>query len=475
MVPKTLQPLPIDALRANAPLPGAIFDADGQTLFRAGHVLQDVELLLLRKQAAGDLFIGDDWVQPTDTDAPPASDLDWEAPPPHRADLIPIHVDRLSPGMKLTASLFDADGVLLLATPNVVTQRFMRLLQQHCTRYVFVRGDSSAGVNAAMRLETQSARAPKALDELQLWAKARELLTEHLEASNLVMNVCQTALGGGQPDTKSAQSMVERFYGHCAQDGDLLLAIVSLQQSENEYLFDHCVNVSMIGMSLAVRLGLSEHLVQEIGLAGLLQDIGMLWIPDEVRLATRELTRRERKLVSQHPAFTAQCLCEMGGVAQSIPALVLQVHERLDGSGYPRGLSGSQIALPARVLAIADVFCAMTCPRPHRHSLIPHIALRNLLKSAHAGQFDRNVLRVFLDMQSAFGVGSLVELNDGRQVRIVRAIPHAHTRPCVVTIEKHTGKKPEVINLTRTQQLHIARAVAEEKKLQKAAAQSKRG
>ena len=450
-MPATLQPLPVDSLCLDAPLPWAIQDANGKVLIPAGHRLTADNLAQLQYEAAGPFFIEED-ATVVAADGSSAVVADPDTVPTHRTDLTPLHVNQLEPGMPLAAPLYDAEGRLLLAPPSVVDEHFLHLLQLHCTRFVFLKGETSS----------DNDRKNNGLDEVKLWNTARELLSEHLEASNTVMDVCAAAFNGGQADMKSVRGTVERFYGHCSGDRDLLLAIVSLQHCDCDHLCDHSVNVSMVAMSLATRLGLSEDVVQEIGLAGLLQDIGMLSIPEEVRLATREITPAERLLIARHPLITVKCLNKLGDIGHRLKTAVLQAHERLDGSGYPQGLAGSQIALSARVLAIADVYCAMISPRPYRHALLPYIALRDLLLGAHAGQFDRQVLRVFLNMQSAFGVGSLVELNDGRIMRVLRAIPHEHTRPYVVSVDSDGNPQQDVINLSRTPDLFITRVLADE-------------
>lgn len=463
-----LRPIPRDQLYVGFQLPGAVRDLRGHVLLPAGKIISESDLEVIQKRASRGLYVGDDWDDPAariDPAPPEAEQLASPDPAPQQKrprphdDLRPINISELQPGMRLEQDLYDAEGVLLLTAPNVINERFIRLLKQFGTTYVCVRDRGGRGTFSPRTAKLLSGAASEKFNETQLWETARELLNEHLEASNLVEDLSLTVMGGGSASVKPARDMVDNFSGYLARDPDLLIAVMALQRTLGEYLFDHAVNVAMISMSLAARVGLDDAIVQEIGLAGLFQDIGMLHIPDGLRLAPRALTPREMRTIRQHPLFTYRSLKSVSSLPTSVPGWILQVHERLDGSGYPRGLSGAQVSLPARVLGIADIYCAMTRPRPHRAPLMPHEALRSLLEAGHAGQLDRQLLRSFLDMQSAYGVGAIVELSDGRTMRVARANPRTHTRPVLAPLDQEPGDEALSVNLAKEESLQIVRVI----------------
>jgi HD-GYP domain-containing protein (c-di-GMP phosphodiesterase class II) len=451
------RPVPKDCLRSGFILPGAICDARKQVLIPAGRELTDSDVQRLLEREFRGLFMGPDWdVQPESAESSEV-EVHSTGTSPKKSNLHPISIDQLRPGMSLPGDLYDADGVLLLKASNAITERFLKLLEQFPTTYLRIGGETDRQTAAGIPQDN------KCLDESSLWQTARELLADHVEASTLIQTVSARISDGGMSSARPAEQIVDQFYGQFSRDHDLLLAIVGLQESLDEYLFDHSVNVSMTAMSLAVRLGLSERVVREIGLAGLFQDLGMLQIPAHIRLARRPLAQHEQEAIRQHPNFSVDFLRSISGLSEVIPTVVLQAHERLDGSGYPNGLSGSTISLHARILGIADVYCAMIRPRPHRTAVVPHVALRKLLEDAHAGRFDRHMLRIFLDMQSAFGIGSLVELSDGSVMRVARANSKAHTCPVVITPDPVPGIQTNVINLAQASNLRVVKAVAAER------------
>lgn len=433
---------------------------------QAGKVLNQADMDLIEKRAARGLYAGADWDHAKPVHSATAPDPFVSEPaqeyPPHD-DLRPININELKPGLVLEHDLYDAENVLLLTAPNVITARFIRLLKQFGTTYVCVKGLADAPLSSIFRKRDTKPdqTTDDVLDESQLWLTAKDLLDDHLQASNLIQDLSMTVNGGGQASVKPARKLVEDFYAHIGRDPDLLLAVTALQKTLGEYLFDHAVNVAMISMSLGSRVGIGEGVLQEMGIAALFQDIGMLNIPDGLRLAPRRLTRNEIRTVQQHPLFSYRSMKSISSVPSMVPAIALQVHERLDGSGYPRGLSGAQIALPSRVVAIADAYCAMTRPRPHRAALLPHEAMRELLEAGHAGQLDRQILRSFLDMQSVYGVGTIVELSDGRQMRVARANPQVHTRPLLLPIDDKQGQA--LVNLADHKDLKITKIVSGDK------------
>ena len=145
-----------------------------------------------------------------------------------------------------------------------------------------------------------------------------------------------------------------------------------------EYPLGHQERVSQLARSMAGDLGLQRDRIDDLGMASLVHDVGMLYIPPEVLCKTRKLTAAEYGLVKSHPRVGAEILQEVQ-FPSSVAQIVLQHHERLDGSGYPQGLANQTILLEAQILAVAEVVEAMTYRRPYR----PARHVDNALKEIH--------------------------------------------------------------------------------------------
>lgn len=137
-----------------------------------------------------------------------------------------------------------------------------------------------------------------------------------------------------------------------------------------------------------------------------------------------------------------------------------QMHERCDGSGYPRRRQGNQIHPLAKIAAVADAFIALVSPRPHRPALLPYRAMELMVCDAHRGLYDSEVVRGLLHTVSLFPIGSCVKLNDGRMGTVVRSNHDAYTAPVVEiwTPDSMHGES-DVVNLNVEQGLNIVKAV----------------
>jgi putative two-component system response regulator len=145
-------------------------------------------------------------------------------------------------------------------------------------------------------------------------------------------------------------------------------ALVSAIEMRDPYTAGHQGRVTQLACAIAKEMGLSEERIEGIRMAGLIHDLGKINVPAEVLSKAGPLTELEYGLIKAHPQVGHEVLKEIefpGPVAQ----IVLQHHERVDGSGYPQGLSGEEILLEARILGVADVVEAMASPRPHRGPL----------------------------------------------------------------------------------------------------------
>lgn len=144
-------------------------------------------------------------------------------------------------------------------------------------------------------------------------------------------------------------------------------------------------------MQLGERLGLSEDDLYELRLGCLLHYIGKLAVPDHILLKPARLNAEETEIVRQHPV-TGEKICAPLKCLRPILPLIRHHHERIDGSGYPDGLSGEEIPLKARILQVADVYDALTSDRPYREALSSEEALKILRQEAMCGWLDASLV-----------------------------------------------------------------------------------
>lgn len=196
------------------------------------------------------------------------------------------------------------------------------------------------------------------------------------------------------------------------------------------YTFDHSVAVSLTSALLARWLNCDENTIRTIAVAGLLHDIGKVNVPDQILNKPSALTDEEMKVMKTHATLGYVLLMNQKAVAEEVLKAVLQHHERYDGNGYPSGLKAEAIHPIARIVAVADVFSAMTTKRVYREATNPFTVAKQMLDESY-GYLDPKITQVFLARISNYYVGNVVKLSDGRVGEVVmvnRSVPH---RPLV--------------------------------------------
>ncbi|MFT5376578.1 MAG: HD-GYP domain-containing protein (c-di-GMP phosphodiesterase class II) [Candidatus Latescibacterota bacterium] len=193
---------------------------------------------------------------------------------------------------------------------------------------------------------------------------------------------------------------------------------------------------------LAIRLGLeieyNETQSLALGLCTLTHDIGMLTIPEEV-LDSPKLTADQLSLLRNHPIQSQEMVKHFGEEYEWISEIVVQVHERHDGSGYPAGLKGENIHEFARIIGLGDMYEALGHPRSDRKAHVIYSALTTIIDTRNK-HFDPRLIKALINIVSIFPLGSLVKLNNNQIGRVVGANKLYPTRPLVEVLLDHRGK-----------------------------------
>jgi putative nucleotidyltransferase with HDIG domain len=159
---------------------------------------------------------------------------------------------------------------------------------------------------------------------------------------------------------------------------DFIKVLAAAIDAKDPYTRGHSQRVSDLSVNIAQKLGLSSDNVHDIRIGSLLHDIGKIGIPDNIITKPDHLTRDEYESMKKHPAIGQHIMLSVHMLQNALPAIA-EHHERLDGSGYPFGLHDEQISLMGRIVAVADVFDAMTTDRPYRKSLENEMVFDHLL------------------------------------------------------------------------------------------------
>jgi HD-GYP domain-containing protein (c-di-GMP phosphodiesterase class II) len=240
-------------------------------------------------------------------------------------------------------------------------------------------------------------------------------------------------------NTKELKNVVEDITDELVLNEDVLLNLVSLK-STSIYTYEHSVNVSVICIALGKMLGYSENELYKLGMGGMLHDVGKTLIPEEIINKPDRLTEHEYQIIKNHPELGFNFLQQINSISPLSRIVVYSHHERVDGSGYPRGLKGKEIHEYARIAAIADVFDALTSDRVYRDKWPTYKAAEYIINNTEK-LFDYHLVKKFLPQISFYPNGAEIILSSGYRAIVKDQNIGFPTRPILRLIEDDEGKE----------------------------------
>lgn len=269
-------------------------------------------------------------------------------------------------------------------------------------------------------------------------------------ARSYMRHVWDRASQGGVVDPLDALPLVTRLATCLKSDQSSLLSAASLARCD-DYEVDHGVGVTVRSLLFGQSMGLDDEVLQVLGLAGLHHDLGKARLPSYLLAKPGKLRPWEFALVKRHPHESCRALRTGGSLRRKVADAVMDHHERFDGSGYPRGLSGKAINPCSRVVAMADTFDALISDRTHQQATAPTKALGMMLRES-GRQFDPSWTAWFVKSLGVYPPGSLVRLSDKRVAVVRRMNPHSPLQPVVALLYDAAGNpmEPEDLDLAPT-------------------------
>jgi HD-GYP domain-containing protein (c-di-GMP phosphodiesterase class II) len=249
-------------------------------------------------------------------------------------------------------------------------------------------------------------------------------------------------------------------------DRDLIQPLFEHAMSESGGWRDvpfHSVDVTLGCLMVGKGLGYDKKKFLEVGLAAFLENVGMYRIPEGILQKSTKLESGEIDRIREHPETSATILSRLGERYAWLADIALQVHERADGSGYPRGLKGSEISEAASIIGLVDTYVAMIRKRAYRDRILQADAIRFILKEGKV-QFPTKILKGFLNSISLFPFNTYVKLNNKSIGRVVSTDRNHPLRPAVQVLFDGLGNKPErkeIVRLSDNPLLYIVETIDE--------------
>ena len=234
---------------------------------------------------------------------------------------------------------------------------------------------------------------------------------------------------GSQVDMAKSENLVESIIDSVARNADAMVSLSKLRAFD-EYTFTHCINVSVLAVALGKHLKLKRRALQFLGVAGLFHDVGKALIPPEILNKPGKLTDEEFAVMQGHPAKGYDFLKRQIS-NQDILRGVSEHHEKYNGNGYPKGLAARDIAPLARLIAVADVYDALTSERVYKKGMLPNKALK-IMYGMREQDFFPDMVEQFIKCLGIYPVGSLVKLTSGEYGVVSASNPDAPLYPTVL-------------------------------------------
>ncbi|MCL7748971.1 HD-GYP domain-containing protein [Halalkalibacter alkaliphilus] len=333
-----------------------------------------------------------------------------------------VAIRSVTAGAKLAKSIYNDNGQILLYEGVELTERSLTRLYELGISFIYIYDERTHGIEIETGVSLETKR--KAIRTIKSEFKG---IANHLKLKKS-FNIDHF--------NKDFAKIVRAILTDI-KNNENALTLLSDMFVYDSYIFTHSLNVSIYTLGLAVDLGFSDKKLMEIGMGSLLHDIGKMTIPVDILNKPGKLTDEEFKVIQSHSMAGFEILRKAPNISLLSAHCALQHHERLDGTGYPRGLKSNDIHLYAKMITIADVFDAVTSNRVYRKPMLPHEALE-LLYSGVGKQFDQDLVKAFRRTVAVYPVGLTVTLSDERVGIVVKQNKQLSTHP-VVRIIKENG------------------------------------
>jgi len=346
-----------------------------------------------------------------------------------------ISLSEVIPGMLLARSILSNKGQVLLAAGIILTEQYIRKLNKMNLETLFIQDANYADITIPeyLSLETQQ--------------RALSILTATMEKVNK----------GGTFSVNAVSHVASDIVEELLTQNDVVIHLTGIA-IHDDCTLSHSLNCSIYSALLARSCGFTIPQIKIITCGALLHDMGKIEIDKLILNKPSSLTDDEFTIMKQHPTLGFNLLTKKRLELSSLVAhMAWQHHEKIDGTGYPRGLRGSKILSYARLLAITDVYDAITAHRPYRKAMNPEIAY-NVILAGLGTAFDEDFGRVFLSKIALYTPGTQVLLSTGERAIVVSVPVNNPHRPKVRLISYADGTlytPPKDINLIESPHILI--------------------
>lgn len=318
-----------------------------------------------------------------------------------------LSIDNIKEHMQIARTVYAADGCILLREGMTLSGRLIERLKELGITSLYIT-DHLAGkveVDELVRVQTKIAATKALKDTLNNIRDHQGFMAEKI--NQIMTEIIDEILS----NRKIPYNLVDI-------------------RAMNDYLFGHSLAVSVLSLMMGISAGYNYGRLKELGVGAILHDIGKILIADEIVNKPAPLTPEEFMEIKKHPQLGYEILKKSEEISSVSAHIAWQHHERLGGTGYPRGLKAPEIHDLAKITAIVDVYDAMSTDRSYRARLITHDVIE-FIRDGCKGELDPDFTKLFLENVAPFPIGTMVNLNNSEKGLVVQIPKDFPSRPIV--------------------------------------------
>lgn len=348
-----------------------------------------------------------------------------------------LGLEKITAGMEVAKVVLDDDGQILLNEGTILTDQLLERLNFW--------GVAALYVKISETIVDQLAKAEEKTEAEEIFEK------EYNKTAHAVQQAFEQMRSTKELPLEELSELASTSVQNMVNSVGIF-SHLHMARKHSEYTFYHSINVAVIAGLLGKWLGYKTEDISQLVLSGLLHDIGKSQVPLNILNKPAPLTNDEMAVMRKHAYWGYQLLVNEANMPIKVLYGVIQHHERLDGSGYPLALKKDQIHPFGRIIAIADIYDAMTSNRLYREVTAPFVVVETLLQEMY-DKLDPGICTIFLNNVRNCFVGNLVLLSDGRQAEVIYLGQFIAARPVVRTFDG------EFIDLEQRKDLSIEQLI----------------
>ena len=334
--------------------------------------------------------------------------------------IVNMPLSKLYGGLILYEDVYNTLGVFILSKGTVIAEYHIRRLMMNKVERVKVLIEEESTTE-----DTQIPSITSIYDKV----KIKSFRAKYIQQVDEVTKVIKAIGRGSYVNINEIHNISK----HIMHEFDTLSDVVNymhLVKPLDDYTYSHSLNVSLMAIVIGKWMGFNEKQLDEIAVAGLLHDLGKTKVSQELLSKPGKLTPEEFDEIKKHTILGFMMVEKAMNISPDIKYAILMHHEKIDGTGYPTGATESQIPLYARIIAVADIYDAMTSNRTYRDKLCPFEVIKDFEMQTY-GKLDTEVLSIFLKNIANSYLGDFVELNNGEIAEVIFINPNRVWQPIV--------------------------------------------